>query len=331
MGDRWVKVKGLLKYHEFYICLIILAFGCIVQAVSGQFFTANMAVSLCRYMMLPLFFAVGEMLAMVSVGTDVSFPAIAALSSFITTAYFKSIQYSGPVIIVFLAAGIIGFILGMINGFIIAKWRFPTLIVTLGTSTFFIGILNGPLKASNISGIAPAMEQFGKKVLITTTSSVTGFQSKLPAAFLLVVVLYIAVYLIMKYTLAGRGIYAIGGSISSANNAGFHVNRLILGIFAVIGMLAGIGGALTTCTNYTFNSVDLIGTEMDIIAAVLLGGVKPGKGIGGLRNAVLGVMLLKMVQNNLLILGIPLYWQKAFTGIVIIVGMAISMRSIKEG
>ena len=95
-------------------------------------------------------------------------------------------------------------------------------------------------------------------------------------------------------------------------------------------MLAGIGGAISTCTNYTFNSVDMIGTEMDIIAAVLLGGVKPGGGRGGLRNAILGLLLLKMVQNNLLLLGIPLYWQKAFTGMVIIVGMTLSMRSMKN-
>lgn len=325
-----MRVKNLLKYHEFYIGLIILIFGCIVQMVSGQFFTANMAVSLCKNMMLPLFFAVGEMLALVSVGTDVSFPAIAALSSFITTAYFKSIHYEGPVALVFLMAAAIGLILGLVNGAIIAKWRFPTLIVTLGTSTFFIGILNGPLKASNISGIAPAMERFGKATLITTTNAATGFQSKLPMAFLLVVALYIIVYLVIKYTLAGRGIYAIGGSVSAANNAGLNVNRLILGLFAVIGMLAGIGGTISTCTNYTYNSVDMIGMELDIIAAVLLGGVKPGKGIGGLRNVILGVMLLKMVQNNLLLLGIPLYWQMAFTGIVIILGMIISMRSVKD-
>lgn len=323
-----MKIKKVLRYQEFYICLIIVIFGCVVQAVSGQFFTANMAVSLCRYMMIPLIFAVGEMLALVCVGTDVSFPAIAALSSYITTSYFKSIEFDGPIIVVFLMAIVIGMLMGMVNGFIVAKWRFPTLIVTLGTSTLFIGILNGPLRASNISDIAPSMEKFGKATLLTTINSQTGFQSKLPAAFLIVVVIYVIAYLILKYTIWGRGIYAVGGSITSANNSGFQVNKIIFGLFAVIGALAGLGGVVSTCVNYTYNSVDMIGTEMDIIAAVLLGGVKPGAGVGGLRNAILGVMLLKMIQNNLLLLGIPLYWQQAFTGMVIIVGMIISMRSV---
>lgn len=91
--------------------------------------------------------------------------------------------------------------------------------------------------------------------------------------------------------------------------------------------MAGIGGVVCTCMNYTYNMPDLIGSEMDIIAAVILGGVRPGKGVGSLRNAVLGVMLLTMVNNNLLLLGIPLYWQKAFTGAIILLGMIASVRA----
>lgn len=319
-----------LSHPEYSILLIIFVFGCIVQAVSGQFFTINTAVSLCRSMMIPLIFAIGEMLALICVGPDVSFPAIACLSAYLTASYFKNIQYDGSIVVVILAGALIGLITGAINGLILAKYQFPSLIVTLGMSTFLVGVLNGPLLASSVMNIAPAMERFGRATLFTVTNPKTGLQANFPAAFLFVIGLYAATFLVLRYTLAGRGIYAIGGSLSSAKCAGFPVKGIIIGVFCFIGILAGIGGVISTCMNYAYNMPDLIGSEMDIIAAVILGGVRPGKGIGKMRNAVMGVMLLTMVNNNLLLLGIPLYWQKAFTGAIILIGIIASVRSYKK-
>lgn len=321
------QLKTRLFKPEYSILLIILAFGCVVQAVSGQFFTMNTLVSLCRSMMLPLIFAVGEMLALICVGPDVSFPAVACLSAYVTASYFKSIHYEGPIVLVLLAGAAIGLAAGAVNGLILAKYQFPSLIVTLGMSTFLVGFLNGPLRASNVMNIAPAMENFGRSSLFTVTNARTGLQANFPTAFLLVIVLYLAAYLVLRYTMAGRGVYAIGGNVASARSAGFPVRAIIFGLFCFIGLMAGIGGVVCTCMNYTYNMPDLIGSEMDIIAAVILGGVRPGKGVGSLRNAVLGVMLLTMVNNNLLLLGIPLYWQKAFTGAIILLGMIASVRA----
>ncbi len=325
MSVSWLK--KILANPEYSVVLLIILFGCIVHAISGQFFTANTAVNLSRSMMIPLIFAVGEMLALVCIGPDVSFPAIACLSGYLTSSYFKTIQYDGPIIVVLLIGAAIGLAAGILNGLIMAKFKFPCLIVTLGMSTFLVGLLNGPLKASNVMNIAPSMERFGRSALFSVTNAKTNLNANFPTAFLFVIGLYLAVYLILRYTMAGRGVYAIGGSMSSARSAGFPINWIIFGVFCFIGVMAGIGGVISTCMNYNYSMPNLIGSELDIIAAVILGGVRPGKGIGKLRHVILGVMLLTMVNNNLLLLGIPLYCQKVFTGAIILIGMAGAVRS----
>lgn len=277
--------------------------------------------------MIPLIFAVGEMLALICIGPDVSFPAIACLSGYLTSSYFKTIEYDGSILVVIAIGALIGLVAGILNGLILAKYKFPCLIVTLGMSTFLVGVLNGPLKASNVMNIAPAMESFGRSTLFSVTNPKTNLIANFPTAFLFVIGLYLVVFLILRYTMAGRGVYAIGGSMNSARSAGFPVNWIIFGVFCFIGVMAGIGGVISTCMNYNYSMPNLIGSELDIIAAVILGGVRPGKGIGKLRHVILGVMLLTMVNNNLLLLGIPLYWQRVFTGAIILIGMASSVRS----
>ena len=322
------KLTKSFQSTEFYIFLLIVIFGCVVQALSGKFFTVNTAISLSRSIAVFLIYAVCELLSLICVGPDVSFPAIGSFSGFVTAAYFKSINYDGPMIWILLATGFIGIFFGLINGLILANFKFPSLIVTLGTSTIIYGILNGPIKASTVANLCPTMFDFGHATLFTYTNPNTGQSASMPSTILVTLAVYLLAFLVLRYTMVGRSLYAIGGNETAAEYSGINIKAIKIGVFVVIGFLAGMGGALLTATNYVWNLTDLYGREMNIIAACILGGVRPGKGEGGLLSILLGLLLLTMVENNLMLMGIPLYYQKAFTGFVMIFGMILSMTDL---
>ena len=140
-----LKMKGLLKQTEFYVFCIIVAFALIIQVRSGLFFTSNNLMDLVRSMIIPGIYAICALLSFVSTGADVSFPLIAALSAYIAVTLGN--RFSLGVIPIFAIAIVVGCLIGCINGFFIVKYKFNSLIVTLGTSSICSGILFGTFEA----------------------------------------------------------------------------------------------------------------------------------------------------------------------------------------
>ena len=144
-------------------------------------------------------------------------------------------------------------------------------------------------------------------------------------------------FLVLRYTMFGRGLYAIGSDSVAAERAGLKVGRIRFFAYVLGGALAALGGTMYTCNVGAIAPSDL----MLVIAACILGGVRPGSGIGNLFQVIIGIVLLTMIQNNLLMLGIPLYWKDVFTGAIILIGTVVSFhfhvqsrgkaRSVKEG
>ena len=142
--------KKIRTSSEFYVFLIIILLSVVIQLRSGLFFTNNNIVDIARSMIVPSIYALCAFLAFISTGPDVSFPLIAALSSYLAIMVTYKTGYDGPWIFVFLVGMLFGGIMGALNGFIIVKYKFPSLIVTLGTSSIFSGILLGAFEAERM-------------------------------------------------------------------------------------------------------------------------------------------------------------------------------------
>lgn len=320
-------MKKLLNKTEFYIFLVILVLGLIIQARSGQFFTGNNAVDLCTALVVPGMFSVGMFMIIVSGGIDVSFPAQAALASYIVVTSMNAAGAEGPLFMIFLYAGALGLVLGAFNALFIAKMNLLPLIVTLGTQSVYRGILQGALNAQQINDLPATMTDFGKTYLFAAESS-TGTTSQMPASFLFYVVLLALAFFIMRYTMLGRGIYAVGGDENSAHRAGFKVVGIKSFVYIFSGIIAGIGGIVRACMMNMVHPTNLFGMEMTVIAGVVLGGTAVTGGTGTLTGTVLGMLLLTIVDNSLILLGIPSYWQSFVTGVLIIVGTAVSSMQV---
>lgn len=316
-----MNLKRLTKKTECYIGIIIVVFAAVVQLRSGQFLSGNNIVDLLRSLTIPAMFLIGEMMVLVSGGVDCSFPAIASLSMYFVCLKFDGV-FDNP-IPYFLLAMLIGLAMGAVNGFIVAKFKFPAMIVTLGTSSVFIGIMQGILGSTEYP-LTKALYALGEIKVLTATNPVSGFSSSLPVHFLIMIVMLALGWFILNKTMLGRGIYAVGGDEVAASRAGFNVFGIRMFIFCFSGAMAGIIGVCRASMMLSVNPNNMIGMEMDVIAACVLGGVSITGGKGGIGGAVLGTALMTVVANSLILLGVSTQWQRVFTGLIIITGTAVS-------
>ena len=213
-------IKKLLHRSEFYLAFIILVFAFFVQARSGQFLTANNLVDLCVSMIVPSIFCMGMLLVVITGGIDVSFTALASLSVYVGIDILLRMEYEGSVLVAFLLVAVLSAALAALNGLFIAILELPPLIVTLGTMSVFQGILLGILNASSQNVLPEGMSKFGLASLFQVTNKKLNITSAMPYSIFLLVGIVVATWLILRHTMLGRGIYAVGGNKNAAVRMG---------------------------------------------------------------------------------------------------------------
>ena len=132
------------------------------------------------------------------------------------------------------------------------------------------------------------------------------------------------VFFLLRFTMFGRGIYAIGGSEVSAHRAGFNVIRTKVIMYVLVGMIASLAGIIRASMMQQAHPTNMLGMEMNIIAGVVRGGTAITGGRGTLTGCMLGTLLIVIVENSMILLGIPTSWRSVFTGVLIIVGTGVS-------
>ena len=317
------KLKQLLGRTEFYVFLIIVAVGLVIQFRSGKFFTGNNFVDIASAMIVPGIFAVGIFMVLVSGGMDVSFPALASLSAYATTKLLLDMGYEGSVLLPMLIAAVIGGLLGAFNGFFIGYLNLTPMIITLGASSVFKGFMQGALNSKQLAVIPAGMKRFGTTYLLETSNSLNQ-TSKLSVAFLVLVAVVILIWFLMNKTYFGRGIYAIGGNPAAAKAAGFNVKRTKFLTYTIVGVIASIAGIIRVCMMQQCHPTNMLGMEMNIIAGVVLGGTAITGGAGTMTGCILGTLLIVLVENSMILLGIPTTWKSVFTGALIVIGTGVS-------
>ncbi len=323
MDTTRTLLKKLSRRNEPYIFLVLLALCLLIEFRSGQFFSSNNLVDIASALIVPGLFAIGTFLVIISGGIDVSFPALASLSVYATTKYLLDINYQGGgVWVAILMALAIGALLGAFNGLFIGYFKLPALIVTLGSSSVFKGIMQGgALNSRQLTIIPSGMRDWGgTSAIFTARNPVSGLTSRMPVTFIAFVIVLLFVFFLLKYTMFGRGIYAIGGSEVSAHRAGFNVVRTKVVMYIMVGMIASLAGVIRVCMMQQAHPTNMLGMEMNIIAGVVLGGTAITGGRGTLLGCMLGTLLIVIVENSMILLGIPTSYKSVFTGALIIIG-----------
>lgn len=308
--------------NETLVAGVILLFCLIATLSDPRFFTITTVSDLLRAAIVIGILAVGAMLVLVSGGIDVSFTAVAVFAMYSSTLLSLGIWPDMPWPLIFLIAVVIGAALGAINGFFIAFLGLPTLIVTLGTMSIFRGFLLTFIGSQRISDLPPAMRDFSRGVLARGTTDAGNFYS-IPWSALALLFVIILTWFILNKTMLGRSIYAIGGSVESARRIGINVRWTQFFVYVYVGALAGLAGIIHGSVGRMADPFSLVGLELSVIAAVVLGGARLIGGYGTLIGTILGVALIVIVQNSLIVVGIPTTWQSVTIGALILLGTGV--------
>ncbi len=314
--------KDLWTRNETLVAGVIILFCAVATLSDPLFFSVTTVSDLLRASIVIGILAVAAMLVLISGGIDVSFTAVAVFAMYTSTVFALAVWPEMPWPVIFLLSMLVGAALGAINGLFIAFFGLPTLIVTLGTLSVFRGFLLTFVGSQRISALPPEMRDFSRGVLARGTTEGGSFYS-IPWAVLALLAVIVLTWFILKKTMLGRSIYAIGGSIESARRIGINVRWTQFFVYVYVGALAGLAGIIHGSTGRMADPFSLVGLELSVIAAVVLGGARLTGGYGTLTGTLLGVALIVIVQNSLIVIGIPTTWQSVTIGALILLGTGV--------
>jgi simple sugar transport system permease protein len=180
-----------------------------------------------------------------------------------------------------------------------------------------------------LSNIPLGLDQFATADLFSVETS-QGTLARLHVLIIPVLILAVAIAYLMRRTMFGRTIFAIGGSEESARRMGMNVRWAKAQLYIIVGILSGIAGVLFISLQRKADPYDLAGTELEIIAAVVLGGASIMGGYGTVTGTILGVLLINLIKDNLILLGVQGSWQRAAIGLMLLIGVASQAISDKR-
>ena len=301
------------------LILVWLLFGLINPAILS---VAN-GFSLLRAALIPLLLALPQMLIIARGGIDMSFTVITAISSYITLYGWKQAGSSDtPIFWLFMISILIGILCYCVNWFFVEKARIPIFIATLGVHSLLKGFVLAFVSTSYVNELPNILKKLSTATL-ATAQNIDGVESVLHVSILFVIILYVLMHLMMEKTVFGRELYAIGVDEDAAKRAGIDVGKVSLLCFVIAGVICGVTGILhDSLSRFSMPlPTDVVGKELNSIAAVVIGIGGSKKASGIVVGTFLGVLLLQTISTNLVMLGVPSYWQQLVSGIIILAGL----------
>jgi rhamnose transport system permease protein len=303
----------VLRVREFGIIAVLAVFVAVTTGVRHRFLgSANVQFVLVDTTVFALL-ALGETMVVISRNVDLSVGSVLGLSAYLSTRLFG--QHPGiPIIVVFLAGLGIGLACGLANGVMVAAGRVPSLVVTLATLYIIRGI--DILIVGGNEVVAASLPGAFLEIPKATVGGIPVL------AIVIAVVIGIGAYYLRSFR-SGRDLYAIGSNPEAARLAGIPVGRRVLTAFIVSGAIAGVAGVLWGAQYGTINSGAGTGYELQVVSAVVVGGVAIFGGSGSVIGAALGALLLSTISSALYVLGISPFWDQAIWGFLLIVAIAL--------
>ncbi|MBL7140730.1 MAG: ABC transporter permease [Planctomycetes bacterium] len=290
--------------------------------------------------------AIGMTMVIISAGIDLSAGSVIALSACAAAYVVREVATPGVstlagsqavwLPLVAIGAGIlVGGLAGATNGLLITRLRLAPFIITLGMMTFARGLAKGVANMQRIDAPMNWISQFTNANLSLFRLDVTwGPMSwfgpvAISTAVLVTIVLAIAAAIVLGRTRFGRHIFAIGSNEDCARLCGVRVERVKWGVYAIAGALFGLAGVVDFGRLSVGDPTTALGKELDIIAAVIIGGGSFNGGVGNVFGSLIGALLMAHLRNLCVHLGLPNYVQEMVVGAVIVV--AVTVDKVRQG
>ncbi len=305
------------------LLIIIVVYSVFVTIKNPGFFQIQTVFDIIKTSSTTMIVAMGLLVVMISGGIDVSFMAIALFGSY-TSLYIMIQTGINNLAFAFAVSMTIGVVLGLANAVLISWLKLPPFIITLGTQNLFHGIMTTFISDKSFgSGVLPeCLHKFGQGTLfkVATANGSKG----LTVSLIPVLIAGLATYFILRKTMIGRGIVAIGNDEESARRAGFNPFKIRLFVYAYSGALAGMMGIVYAAQVNALYPNKMVGDELMVVAAVVIGGTKITGGQGKIFGAVLGVLITYLLNSTLIMIGLSSSWNNLFVGAILVIAVAIT-------
>ncbi len=305
--DR-MRLRSTLTALGMLPVLILLAVG--FHLLSGRFLSVNNLSIVMQQASINTVLAAGMTFVILTGGIDLSVGSILSASAMVgvIVSLWPEVGMLGIP-----AAIAVGLGCGLINGVIIAFLKLPPFIVTLGSLTAMRGIAR--LLGNDTTVFNPDLpfDFIGN-----------GNLFGVPWLAIIALVTILVSWVILKRTVLGTWIYAVGGNVEAARLTGIKVPLVLLFVYSMSGLLSGLGGVMSAARLYAANGLQLgQAYELDAIAAVILGGTSFVGGVGSIWGTLIGALIIAVLSNGLILVGVSDIWQYIIKGLVIIVAVGL--------
>ena len=264
-----------------------------------------------------LLIAIGMTLVILTGEIDISVGSQFAIASIVAALFAKA---GLPMFVVVIGAAALGWLMGAVNGALVAYVRIPSIVVTLATMVILRDSLRWTRGGAWVQNLPPTFQWFG-----------LGQSTGQLAIVLIGALLFAGLAAFLRWISAGRAIYATGSDVEAARLAGIDVRAVRFHVFAALGALTGFAAILNSVRFEDIEANAGMGLELKVISAVVIGGASVSGGRGTLLGTLLGVVLLGAIGPALTFLGVNAYWEKAVQGGIILAAVAIDAIGSRKG
>ena len=326
--DRWRVIGNWLLDHAMIIIILLMVIY--IQIQRPAFLATASIVNIIQLTATRLPIALGIAGAIILTGTDLSAGRVVGLGAFVSAILLQKADLPNrflagmgpwPVAIVLLVVMLVGGIVGLVNGFCVAKFKLHPFIVTLSTQLITYGVY---LTLSNAAQISNLDTSYTSDLVIKPLFRLGNTPVMSYVAFAIIVTAIM--WFIWNKTTFGKNMFAVGSNEEAARVSGVNVTMVIIGVFALAGITYGYTGFIEAARMGASTGTIGLNYELDAIAACVIGGVSFVGGIGKISGVVLGVVLMQLIMSGMTFLGISGNTTYLIKGLVILIACAIDMR-----
>jgi simple sugar transport system permease protein len=299
--------------------LMIVGLGLTTQT----FLTLSNVFDLLNTTAVDIIFGVGLLAVLVAGGIDISFAVAASVVQYVTALTLGAIGGGGWVS-GFALAGSIGALLGCLNAFLIYQFRIVSIVVTIATFNLFFGLL---MFASGGVSIYDLPDWLTSRIAVFGVDAAGG-RAEITLPVVVMAVCVAATWLLLRRTTFGRQLFAMGDNPEGARRVGVNIGAMHYLAFGWLGLMAGIAGLMQAHYAQEVVPNALFGRELNVLAAVVLGGARLGGGRGSVLGVILGVIFVAVTQNGLNLLGVSPYAFKMIIGAIILIAITLSSEGV---
>jgi ribose transport system permease protein len=307
---RPARRRDLTAMWERYGILAVLILIVILMAIiAPNFLSLSNGLNVARAISVNAILAAGMTLVILTAGIDLSVGSVVALSGVASVLLWTN---GVPTLFAVLGGILVGALVGVVNGGLIAYLGLPAFIVTLGALTYVRGLSYSLTNAQPLIAEGLGFRGLGN-----------GAVANVPAPVIVMVVIYALLWFVLERTKFGRHIYAVGGNAEAARLAGIKVRWVLVRVYVIMGACAGLAGVIFAARVESGQPRAGEGYELDAIAAVVLGGTSLMGGRGRLSGTLIGALIIGVLSNGLVLMNVPFFWQLVIKGLVIVIAVAI--------